>query len=443
MSRVSVLRDQWQALRRAFLTPSALTLFFFGFGCGLPFLLVGGTLSIWLRELGFELGSIGLLSYVSMFYVFKLLWAPLLDRAALPGMAAFGRRRSWILISQLVLALALAGMGWLGPQISLTGFVALAALAAFAGATQDTAVDAYRIEIVAVEQQAALAATYTLGYRIGLMAAGAGALYIADFFDWQRAYWAMAGLMLLPIVALLLAPEPQRPAADPASMASGKRGFDALLARFVEPFVEFFQRNGVILALALLAFAGLYKLPDQMLGIIAGAFYVDLGFSKSDIATVSKVYGIWIGIAGAFLGGFSVALLGLRRSLVVATVAIGISNLLFVVMAIHPGENWAFILAISGDNLAQGYGGTVLVAFLSSLADRHFTATQYAMLVSLANLPGKLIGGIAGFLAEHWGYIGFFVFSTLSVVPALALLWWLWRRLEVEPASGPKAVPVT
>lgn len=411
-------RKGWRQIIAAFGTPSAGTMCFLGFGSGLPFLLVGYTLSIWLRESGLDLGTIGLLSYVSLFYVFKFLWAPALDRWKAPLLGQMGRRRGWLVIALLVLMAALVGMAGTGPgQIGL--FVALAALTAIAGATQDTIVDAYRIEIAPVEAQAALAATYTLGYRFGLILGGAGALYIAAFGGWRSAYLCMAALLLLPLAAILLAREPD--------VASAMRR-PTFVEAFVGPFTDFFRRYGVVVAIALLVFVGLFKLPDQMLGVIAGPFYVDTGYSKAEIATVSKVYGVWIGIAGAFLGGISVSVLGLRRSIWLAALCLALSNLLYLLMALNPGQNWAFIATISGDNASLGFAGVVLVAFLSGLTSREFTATQYALLSSLANLPGKLIGGVSGYMVQASSYSAFFVFSTVSIIPTLLLWWWLVRR---------------
>ena len=416
----------WRGILKAFSTPSAATLFFLGFGSGLPFLLVGYIASTWMRDVGLELGLIGLVSYASLLYTFKFFWAPLLDRFNAPLIGFLGRRRGWLILSQIVLVLALTGMGWLGPQASLSLFIACLGLAAAAGATQDTMVDAYRIEIAPQSAQAALAATYTLGYRIALIASGAGVLYLAEFWNWRNAYFTMAALMLVPLGAALIAREPDQLHSRPQR---------TLLESFIDPFVEFFRRNGWVLALALLAFVGLYKLPDQMLGVIAGPFYLDTGFTKADIATVSKLYGIWIGIGGAFLGGFAVAAWGMRLTLLIAAITVALSNLLFIVMSLHPGELWTFVLAISGDNLAQGFAGTVLVAYMSSLSSRYFTATQYALLSSLANLPGKLIGGVSGFMVESWGYTGFFIFSTLSIVPTLLVMAWLWPRLSRSAPS--------
>lgn len=417
----------WRRVLEAFGKPSALTLFFLGFGSGLPFLLVGYILSIWLRESGGELGLIGLLSYIGLFYALKFVWAPIVDRYPLPWL---GRRRGWLFASQLLLVAGLSGMALLGPEAGLWVFILMAGVVAFAGATQDIAVDAYRIEIAPVEAQGALAATYTLGYRIALIASTVGVLYVAQFWSWRVAYLSMAVLMLVPAATTLVAREPVE------YRESGARA--GFVEAFMGPFREFFGRNGVLLAVMLLAFVGLYKLPDQMLGVIAGPYYLDSGFDKADIANISKAYGIPIGILGAFIGGIAIPVIGLRWSLAVAAVAVAVSNLLFILMSLHPGEMWSFMTAISGDNFSQGFAGTVLVAFMSALANRNYTATQYALLGSLANLPGKLIGGVSGFMVEASSYTAFFIFSALSIVPTLLLLAWLWPRLAPDgPARAP------
>ncbi|HSC69295.1 MAG TPA: MFS transporter [Cellvibrio sp.] len=414
----------WRGIKRAFATPSALTMLCLGFGSGLPFLLVGATLSTWLRDTGVALSAIGLVSYASFFYVLKFLWAPLIDRYPLPFL---GRRKGWLALSHLLLMVALAGMALIGPGSSLAVFVVLAGLVAFAGATQDIVVDAYRIEIAPVESQAALAATYILGYRFGLIISGAIALYLAELTGWTNAYLVMAGAILIPFFAGLLSKEP----AVQELTIREIRVQDA----FIKPFQEFFSRNGMWLALALLLFVGLFKLPDQMIGVLAGPFYLDSGYTKADIATVSKIYGIWIGIAGAFLGGICIAAFSLRAMLVVAALAVSISNITYLLMAHNPGQNWAFFATISADNLSQGFAGVVLVAFMSSLTNRNFTATQYALLASLANLPGKFIGGLSGYMVEASSYSTFFILSTLSVVPTLLLLMWIWNRIQSDKAQ--------
>ncbi|MBA0436144.1 MFS transporter [Stenotrophomonas maltophilia] len=413
----------WAGIKRAFGTPSALTMAMLGFGSGLPFLLIASqTLSTRLRDVGLDLGSIGLISLASFFYLLKFLWAPLLDRYAFPLLGGLGRRRSWLLVSQALVLVGLVALAFVRPEQGVWPLVAWVLVASFAGATQDSAVDAYRIEIAPQAAQAALAATYTLGYRIGLILAGAGALYLAQFEGWIVAYLAMAALMLLPIVTTLLCAEPERPA------TTVQRRIDVAEA-FVQPITSFFSRNGVALALVLLAFVGLFKFPDQVIGVMAGPFYLDSGFDKADIATVSKLFGVWMGIGGAFLGGIAVAAFGFRRMLLVAALGVALSNLAFLLMAHNPGKLWAFYAALSADNLFQGFAGTVLVAFMSSLTDRNFTATQYALLVSLANLPGKFVGGVSGYIVEATSYSTFFILSSVTVVPTLLLLAWLWPRI--------------
>ena len=420
----------WSGIRRAFATPAAFTMLLLGFGSGLPFLLIASaTLSTRLRDVGLDLGSIGLISLASFFYLLKFLWAPLVDRYTFPLTAFLGRRRSWLLVAQVGVAAGLFALAFTRPELGVSALVGWVLFASLAGATQDSVVDAYRIEIAPAEAQAALAATYTLGYRIGLILAGAGALYIAEFSGWKNAYLAMTALMLLPILATLFSREPDAPE------AAVSRRID-FIGAFWQPFVSFFQTNTLMLGVVLLLFVGLFKFPDQVIGVMAGPFYLDSGYSKADIATVSKLYGVWTGIAGAFLGGVCVAAFGFRRMLALAAIAVACSNIAFLLMAQHPSEIWAFYAAITADNLSQGFAGTVLVAFMSSLTNRNFTATQYALLVSLANLPGKFIGGVSGYVVEATSYSAFFLMSALTVIPTLLLLAWLWKHIRENEGGG-------
>lgn len=413
-----------QGIRRAFATPSALTMLLLGFGSGLPFLLIASqTLSTRLRDVGIDLKSIGLISLASFFYLLKFLWAPLMDRYRFPITAFLGRRRSWLLVAQMVVTIALVALAYTRPEMGVGSLVLWVLVASFAGATQDTAVDAYRIEIAPESAQAALAATYTLGYRFGLILAGAGALYIAEYQTWRVAYLAMAALMLLPILTTLVCREPEEPEITVVCRID-------VLGAFWQPISSFFTHNGVLMATVLLLFVGMYKFPDQVIGVMAGPFYLDSGFSKADIATVAKLFGVWMGIGGAFLGGIAVAAFGFRRMLLVAAIGVALSNLAFLLMAHNPGEIWAFYAALTADNLFQGFAGVVFIAFASSLTERNFTATQFALLVSLANLPGKFVGGASGYIVEATSYSMFFAMSTLTVVPTLLLLAWLWPRMR-------------
>lgn len=426
-------------LRDAFAQPAAITMLFFGFTSGLPFLLVGGTLSAWLKDSQVSLEDIGLFSLAGLSYSLKFLWAPLIDRLRPPGLSRFGQRRGWLLLAQLVLLASLLAMAAVTPQGSLWLFVLITVIAAFAGATQDVVVDAYRIEIAPPETQGALAATYTLGYRLALLASGALALFLADQISWTLVYQLMALLLGLVMIATLLAHEPQHAAQRQARLS------ETLQDGVIGPFRDFFQRFAGPLGLALLLFIGLFKISDQMLGVMAIPFYLDSGFSKTQIGAVSKIFGVWIGIAGAFLGGATVVWLGIRRTLLLAILVGACSNLLYLLLAYHPGNLLIFTLVISGENLAGGFLGTAAVAYLSALVNQRYTATQYALFSSLVTLPGKLIGSLSGFMVKGasvggltipgLGYNGFFLFTTLAAVPALALFAWLWSRVALNEAT--------
>lgn len=429
----------FSTLTQAFRQPAALTLFFFGFTSGLPFLLVGGTLSAWLKESGIALQDIGLLSLVGLAYSFKFLWAPVVDRVKLPLLSRLGQRRSWLLFAQLILASALISMAAITPQsTAFEMFVLCALAAAVAGATQDIVVDAYRIEIAPEEAQGALAATYTLGYRLALLASGALALTLADHLPWSVVYLLMAGGVGIVMLVTLFAREPARAALLDQPKTFAENLHDSVIG----PFREFFSRYGLGAAVLVLLFIGLFKISDQMIGVMAFPYYLDLGFSKTEIGTVSKLFGVWVGIAGAFVGGALLPLLGVQRTLLIAMILGALSNLLFVVLGFFPGNLYAFIGVIGGENLAGGVLGTAAVAWLSSLVNREYTATQYALFSSLAALPGKLVGGFSGFMVEAINYQGFFIFSVFAVIPALALYFVLqpiFRHQQTQHAE--KAAP--
>ncbi len=413
------------SLRQAFLEPAALTMFFFGFASGLPFLLVGGTLSVWLKESGISLESIGLISYATLTYSFKFLWAPAVDHVHLPLLKRLGQRRSWLLGAQSLLLAALLTMAFVTPT-AITIFLCAVFAAAFAGATQDVVVDAYRIEIAPAEAQGALAATYTLGYRLALLASGALALILADHLSWPLVYLCMAAFLVAVICITLMAREPQHKIERTQSMSA------AIEDGVIGPFRDFFQRYTGLIGIGLLLFIGIFKISDQMLGVMAMPFYLDSGFSKTEIGAVSKVFGVWIGIAGAFLGGVSVVKFGVQRSLFLGILIGSASNLLYLLLSQFPGNLTIFTLVISGENLSGGFLGAAAIAYLSALVNQRYTATQYALFSSLVTLPGKLIGGLSGFMVTGMGYAGFFIFSTVAAVPALILFFWLQSRVALE-----------
>ncbi len=417
-------------IRDAFLHPSSWTMFFFGFASGLPFLLVAGTLAYWLKENGITLKEITMIASAGMAYSFKFLWAPLVDRLRLPLLGRLGQRRSWLLLTQLLVMVGLMAMASVTPsQLGL--FVGLTLLVAFAGATLDIAVDAYRIEIAPVEAQGALVATYSLGYRLALIVTGALALVLADHAIWPNVYRVMAACMLIPVVANLMAREPEVLRIQVQSWSQGLR------EGVVEPFADFFRRFGGRVGLLVLLFILLFKVSDQALvGGIMGPFYLDQGFSKTEIATVSKVYGIWVGIAGAFLGGIAVVRWGVERALLAGIVLGALSNLLYLWLIGANGDVAMLTLVISGENLAQGLLGTTAVAYLSALVNQRYTATQYALFSSLITLPGKALGFYSGRIVEAVGYAPYFWITTLAIVPAIGLFFWLLPRVRLDGEAG-------
>jgi PAT family beta-lactamase induction signal transducer AmpG len=415
---------------RAFAQPAAGTMALLGFSSGLPFLLVAGTLAYWLKENGIKLADITMIASAGMTYAFKFVWAPLLDHWRLPGFARLGQRRGWLLFAQLCVTAGLLAMALLTPA-QLVPFVAATLLVAFFGATQDVAIDAYRIEIAPAEAQGALVATYALGYRIGLLLAGAVALILADHVPWRVVYLVMAAAMAIPLATTLLAREPQVLRTRPASWSAAMR------ESVLDPFADFFRRYGVQAALLILLFILLFKIPEQAtIGGIMSPFYRDMQFSKTEIGAITKIYGVWIGIVGVFLGGAAVARWGAWRSLGATVVLCGCCNLFYLVLISHPGNLVALTLVISAENLTLGMLGPPAVAFLSMLVNRQHTATQYALLSSLVNLPGKLLGFFAGGIATAAGYAGYFVLTVLALLPAMLLYAVLWRRFRTAERAG-------
>lgn len=399
-------------------------MFLFGFSSGLPFLLVAGTLAYWLKENGIVLKDITMIASAGMTYAFKFLWAPLLDHWRIPGFSRFGRRRGWLLFAQLGVVAGLVAMAALTPA-QLIPFVGATLAVAFFGATQDIAVDAYRIEIAPVEAQGALVATYSLGYRVALILAGALALILADHIAWSWVYLVMAAAMGVPIAATFAAREPVVLRALPS------RWRDAMREGVVDPFADFFRRYGWHLALVILLFLLLFKIPEQAtVGGVMSPFYRDMDFSKTQIGTITKIYGIWIGIVGVFIGGAAVARWGAWRPLGASIVLCGCSNLLYLWLIAHPGNLVVLTLVISGENLTLGMLGPPTVAFLSSLVNRQHTATQYALLSSLVNLPGKVLGFFAGGIAMTTGYGTYFIITVVAILPAAALFLYLSPRFR-------------
>ena len=400
-----------------------------GFSAGLPFLMVFGTLSVRLREAGVPVTTIGLFSWLALAYSLKFVWSPVVDAWDVPVLARLvGRRRAWMMVCQLLIVLGLLGAGSSDPSTSLYVLGAFTLLVAFGSATQDVVIDGWRIDAAPLEKQGIMAAAYQLGYRLALLAAGAGALYIAQFVQWRVAYFAMAGCMAVGFLAALLSPIVDR---APAAADPGKRRFSFAQA-VKEPLADLYARTGRALALVL-ALVALYRLPDFVAGVMANPLYVDLGYTKVQIATVAKLYGVWIGIVGAFAGGYLVSKLGLFRTMLIGAAGSAISHLAFAWLATRVGAPIeALVIAISCDNFAGSFCGTALIAYMSGLTAAGFSATQYALLSSLYALPGKLVGGISGFMVAAWGYAAFFAMTAAIAVPVIGLL----LAVRRSPAGG-------
>jgi PAT family beta-lactamase induction signal transducer AmpG len=401
-----------------------------GYSSGLPILLIFSTQSAWLREAKVPVVEIGLMSYCALAYSFKFLWAPVIDRFDPPGLARLlGRRRAWMLIAQLGVAAGLFGLAFAKPAEGLAWSIGFAALTAFAAATQDVTIDGWRIDAAPPERQGIMTAVYSLGYRLGMICAGAGAFYLADYGGWRLAYLVMSGLMLVGVISCLLSPKLDRAAGGPAP---------TFQTSFVEPLADLVRRHAAMIAPILLLVA-IYRLPDFVSGVMANPLYIDLGFTKSDIATVSKLYGVWIGIAGAFAGGWLSGRLGLMPTLLIGGVAASASHLSLSLLAGHPGRLDLLTLAVSIESFASGFAGAALIAYMSSLVSPGYAATQYALLSSLYALPGKFVGGLSGEMVQAMGYQRFFAATALIGVPVALLCLTVWRLGVVKQVKAAPA----
>ena len=388
-----------------------------------------------------------------MLYSIKFFWAPVVDRLALPLMTrTFGQRRGWMLLAQGMIAAGLVGLAGLSPVGNL-GWVALfALLVAFGSATQDIAIDAYRIESADDDVQAAMASTYIIGYRGGLLAAGAGALYIAASASWNVAYLSMAALMSVGALTVLLRPEPKRASLsiqlihEPKVRAfiRASRGKPKIIRRLgawsigalVCPFTDFFSRYGVK-ALGILVFIAVFRISDLAMASMANPLYIDLGFSLAEIANVTNIFGIAMSITGGILGGLFVARYGIGPLLIFGAGLVMVTNLLFALLAMVGNQLPMLVVTIIGDNLANGLASAVFIAFLSSLTSRAYTATQYALFSSLMTLPGKFLSGFGGLVVTSQGYPSFFVIATLLGLPAIILAIWISRDKQLVPTPKP------
>ena len=500
----SIAKKSWGEAAKAYLDRRAIIMLFLGFVAGIPILLIFSSLSLWLREAGIDRSVVTMFSWAALGYSFKFIWAPLVDAVPLPTLTKFlGRRRSWILVSQLMIILAICIMASVNPinEGSLTLMAVGAVLLGFSSATQDIVIDAYRIELAPPSLQSVLSAMYTAGYRLGMIVAGAGALYLADYFGstealysyeaWRNTYWIMAGVMGIGVLTTLVIREPiseqvrvSRKTSDYTRLvlvfALSVVGFvlvfanigqllpetegavfgflielvhlalslvtaliigyflvkvglvqkQVAMATWVEPIADFFRRYGKK-ALLLLALIGLYRISDIVAGVISNVFYLDMGFTKTDIANAVKLVGVIMVIAGGFLGGLMAQKLRMMQAMMVGAILAAVTNLLFVLLTYHQGSLPYMYLAVIFDNLAAGLASAVFIAFLSALTSIRFTAVQYAIFSSLMTLLPKVLGGYSGTIVDNIGYPFFFIFTFAIGIPILALIYYVDKYIVI------------
>jgi PAT family beta-lactamase induction signal transducer AmpG len=423
----------WRAALALYGDRRMLVILLMGFSSGLPLLLGFSTLSYWLSKEGVSLTAIGGLLAASAPYSVKFLWAPLIDQARLPVFTTlFGQRRGWMLAIQIFLAAAIAALGFGDPRESIAYIAALALVVAFLSASQDIVIDAYRIDILEDHEQGAGAAMTQTGYRLGLLVAGAGAIALADFISWSLIYALMASLVGIGMVAALIAPEPPAAKHRTATSAAEPSGLRATLHRaVVAPLTDLLGRPGIVW---IVLFVLLYKYGDAIAGAMANPFYFQIGFSGVEIAGVTKVFGVAATLVGVFAGGALVARFGVWSALVIGGVLQAATNLLFAWLAASGHDLTLLAVAVGADNFAGGLGSAAFVAYLSGLCNVSFTGTQYALLTSLMAFGRTLFATASGPLAEHLGWVGFFIATTAIAVPGLVLLVWL-RRFPLSVRS--------
>ena len=449
------LTSWWDAMK-VYRHPRALTLFFMGFSAGLPLMLLFSSLSFWLREADVSRATIGFFSWIGLAYSVKWVWSPLVDRMPLPLLSQLlGRRRSWLLFSQIAIVAGLLGMAFTDPTRDLTRMALFAVLVAFSSATQDIVIDAFRIEAAEERLQAALAATYMFGYRLAMMVAGAGTLAIAAWAAgdstgyqqsaWMVAYLFMGGFMAVGIITTLVTREPEVKLETPkqeqrvTQWMAQKAHLPTPLVRLagwfygavVCPFSDFFRRYRWH-ALLLLALISTYRISDIVMGIMANPFYVDLGFTKNEVATVTKIFGVIMTLVGVTLGGTLTMRFGVMKMLFTGAIAAAVTNALFAIMSLVGNNVYWLALVVSADNLAAGIATSAFIAWMSSLTNVQYSATQYALFSSMMLLLPKFVAGFSGVMVDAIGYNYFFIFSALLGAPVLVLIWMANRFLETN-----------
>lgn len=436
--------ERWREAFAAYAHPRVRAMLFLGYSSGLPFALVIMTLAARLRQSGIDRSTIGYFVWVGFAYSLKFFWSPIVDRLQLPVLSRLGRRRSWMLLSQCCVSGGLLLMAFADPGVDPVHMAFLALGTAFFASTQDIAVDAWRIEAVGDELQASMAAAYQTGYQVALICSQAGMFWFVSLQGWTAGYILMAALMIVGVGTTLLIAEPEVHI-DRATLAREQRVVDFLegsahwpeslrqatawlIGAVVCPFMDFFGRNGWRAALPVLLLIVTYRLNYMTMGVMANPFYLDMGFTLTQIAEVAKFYGILMTLSGALLAGLLVARYGIARTLFMGLMLLTAANLAYAYMAgIKPGLGW-FAAVISLDNFGNGVAATAFIAYMSSLTNVAYTATQYALFGTLWSFPAKGLAGFSGLIVDALGYRGFFIYSALMGLPALLLILWFMRR---------------
>ncbi|HVI89811.1 MAG TPA: MFS transporter [Dongiaceae bacterium] len=428
-------RRSWAASLSIYLRPRLLLILAQGLASGMPLLLTLSTLSYWLAKVGVDKTTIGLFALTGTPYTFKFLWSPIIDQVHLPLLGRWlGRRRAWLLVIQVLLAAAIFAMGQTDPAVVPVATAITATVVAFLSASQDIVIDAYRIELLHQEEQGAGAGATQTGYRLGMLLAGAGALALSDYVNWNVVFTVLAAAMLGCAVITLLAPRTP----EPQIVSVGRRDYRAWVKdAVILPLTDFARRRGWAVILVFILF---YKFGDAIGGIMANPFYSAMGFTGSEIAIVSKLWGVWMTVLGGLVGGLMVARMGLFRALMVGGILQAVANFGYCFVAWRGHDIWALTTAITLDNLAGGAAGAAMVAYLSQLTNIAFTATQYALLTSFMAYGRTVMSAGGGWLADRMDWAQFFSLTALLAIPGLLLLVWLSR---LYPAQRKPAMEVS
>ena len=397
-----------------------------GFSSGLPYILIFSTLGVWLADIGIDLSLIGFFAWIVLTYSLKFLWAPLVDNFSVPFLNRLGYRKSWILLSQISIAICLLLLSIVNPLDSLQVFALIAFLVAFSGSIQDIAIDAFRIELADLNQQGNLAASYQFGYRMAILISSSFALIFASDYGWTLTYQVMSLLMLIGIIGVLICPEEVNVNLKRVTLQNS----------IVEPLKDFVTRFGLYFASFLLMIVATYRLTDIVMGPMASPFYLEKGYTLKEIGYIVKVVAVIASIVGFFLGGLLVKRLGVKVTLIIGAFLVLMTNLSFSLIAILEKDVYLLGWVVGADSLAAGVVGTANITFLTSLVSKKYTAVQYALLTSFMMLPGKLFSGFSGMLAnffkyefgEENGWMAFFIFTSFLTLPSLLLLFYYIKR---------------